>query len=182
MRKSFHLLSERRQCFYASRCSSREELENAEVQEEKSDSEYSNLAQNISKRLCVADLKNSDDSSSHETETDDSSFPDWSDDDDNSVNDINEEFDSCTLHLADNQAGQEHDEVTVDDRETLSSALALWKVRYSIGSQATSALLSILQKHRHTEDVQKDCRSLMKTPRNTSKLVVNVGEHKYIHF
>lgn len=66
--------------------------------------------------------------------------------------------------------------------ENLLDSLTAWKITYNISARATSALLSILRKFGHFDELPEDCRTLMKTPRNTDALCVTYGEHRYIHF
>lgn len=62
----------------------------------------------------------------------------------------------------------------------LKTALPVWKIIYNISMLALGYLLNMLRLNGH-EDLPKDPRTLMQTPRQTFKRVIQLSGGKYIH-
>lgn len=81
----------------------------------------------------------------------------------------------------------QHFEISLDRREIpkkpkwqLPSDLASWSSTYKVHADCTTALLKILRNY-DFPDLKSDSRSLMKTPRDTAKMIRNVEPGQYIH-
>lgn len=72
---------------------------------------------------------------------------------------------------------------TIDDSNANSLAIELqnWAIGEKIGHHSMSKLLKVLRNHNHPE-LPKDGRTLMKTPKHSSKLIKEVYPGKYVSF
>ncbi|CAD6230420.1 GSCOCG00012181001-RA-CDS, partial [Cotesia congregata] len=65
---------------------------------------------------------------------------------------------------------------------TLSEDLRFWLSENSISQQAANKLIGIFRNHGHQNELKKDVRTLMKTPRDVTGKIVNGNGGSYFHF
>lgn len=76
-----------------------------------------------------------------------------------------------------------HQEVeSASPTTTLSEDLRFWLSENSISQQAANKLISIFRNHGHENELKKNVRTLMKTPRDVIGKIINGNGGSYFHF
>lgn len=75
-----------------------------------------------------------------------------------------------------------HQEVGSASSTTLSEDLRFWLSENSISQQAANKLISIFRNHGHENELKKNVRTLMKTPRDVTGKIINGNGGSYFHF
>lgn len=65
---------------------------------------------------------------------------------------------------------------------SLKEDLRLWLSDNSISQQAANDLIAIYRSHGHEQELKKDVRTLMKTPRNVTGKIIRGNGGSYFHF
>lgn len=77
---------------------------------------------------------------------------------------------------------QFHREDESNITNSLTEDLRLWLSENCISQKAANSLIAIFRKHGHQNELKKDVRSLMKTPRNVTGKIIHGNGGSYFHF
>ena len=91
--------------------------------------------------------------------------------------DIDSESDSESVSSDSTQAS--NDSLYDEEDHTLNKDLAVWAVKSGCTREALNSMLAILRLHGH-DDLPKDSRTLLKTPRNVEVSEISDGQYHYL--